>query len=60
MSEAVDPQDVRDFYEGRAALIEFDGGAPRRVAEIAAIKQTMIEFGLDRRTVQEIVNKQDG
>lgn len=35
----------RDFYEERAAIIEFDGGMCRENAEIEAAKLTSIFFG---------------
>jgi len=33
-------EDVREFYEERAAIIEFDGGKPRWVAEALAKQDT--------------------
>ena len=35
----------RDFYEERAAILEFDGGMCRENAETAAAKLTLIFFG---------------
>jgi hypothetical protein len=35
----------RDFYEERAAIMEFDGGMCRANAEIEAAKLTLIFFG---------------
>ena len=32
--------DTREFFEERAAIIEFDGGSPRAEAERAALEQT--------------------
>ena len=34
-----DEDDWRDFYEERAAILEFDAGHPRRVAERLAIAE---------------------
>jgi hypothetical protein len=34
----------REFYEERAAILEFDGGMCRENAEIEAVKLTLIFF----------------
>lgn len=39
------PEVERDFYEERAAIIEFDGGMCRENAETEAAKLTLIFFG---------------
>lgn len=39
------PEVERDFYEERAAIMEFDGGMCRENAEIEAAKLTLIFFG---------------
>jgi len=48
VAQAVDllDEDAREFFEERAALIEFDGGMPRRHAERYALEQTCEQFGL--------------
>ncbi|KAB7623403.1 hypothetical protein [Alkalilimnicola sp. S0819] len=48
VAQAVDllGEDAREFFEERAALIEFDGGIPRIDAERYALEQTREEFGL--------------
>jgi hypothetical protein len=52
----IDPTDVRDFYEERAALIEFDGaGISRPRAETLAIHQTAREFKLTTYDVRKIL-----
>lgn len=45
--------DLREHYEERAAILEFDAGMPRRVAEAAALQevlemQTRISASLDK------------
>ena len=45
--------DLREHYEERAAILEFDGGMPRRVAEATALQevlemQTRISASLDK------------
>jgi hypothetical protein len=49
--EEGDPVDLRDFYEERAGILEFDGGLPRSDAEYQALAETAVEFGL---TVEEV------
>jgi hypothetical protein len=39
------PPDVRDAYEERAALIEYDGGEPRRTAERRAFECVVWQGG---------------
>ena len=39
------PEIEWEFYEERAAIMEFDGGLCREDAEIEAIKLTLIMFG---------------
>ena len=33
--------DLREHYEERAAIIEFDGGMPRRAAEAMAMQEVL-------------------
>ncbi len=40
------PPDVRDAYEERAALIEYDGGEPRRTAERRAFECVVWQGGM--------------
>ena len=39
------PEVEREFFEERAAIMEFDGGICRKNAEIEAAKLTLIFFG---------------
>lgn len=39
------PQDLRDLYEERAALIEYDGGESRKTAERRAFECVMAQGG---------------
>lgn len=39
------PEDFRDAYEERAALIEFDGGEKRKTAERRAFECVLLQFG---------------
>ncbi len=39
------PQDLRDLYEERAALIEYDGGEKRKTAERRAFECVMRQSG---------------
>ena len=43
--------DAREFFEERAAIMEFDGGLPRSEAEIAA--KALTEAYLQRRNNQK-------
>lgn len=48
-----DPTDIRDFYEERAAMIEFEGERVSRFrAESIAVHQTAREFGLTATEVR--------
>lgn len=35
------PPDWREYYEERAAIREYDGNQPRRIAELAALQETV-------------------
>ncbi len=39
-------QDQREFFDERAAIIEFDGGVPRAGAEQQAAAQTVAHFNI--------------
>jgi hypothetical protein len=52
VEQGPDDSDLSDFYEERAALIEFDGGASRPVAETQAVAQTAREFGITNLDVR--------
>ena len=39
------PEDLRDAYEERAALIEYDGGEKRKTAERRAFECVLLQFG---------------
>ena len=39
------PEDFRDAYEERAALIEYDGGEKRRTAERRAFECMWMQYG---------------
>ena len=41
-----DPADVREFYEERAAIFEFEADQPRAAAEAAALRRTLERFAL--------------
>jgi hypothetical protein len=41
-----DPLAVREFYEERAAVFEFEAGLPRAEAEAGALRRTLAHFGL--------------
>lgn len=40
------PSDVRDAYEERAALVEYDGGEPRKTAERRAFECVVWQGGM--------------
>ena len=42
-----DLEDVREFYEERAAIIEYDGGLSRPEAEAEAVRLVAVRFRLD-------------
>jgi hypothetical protein len=46
MTAAVDAEAVRDFYEERAAILEFDGGLARNAAVQQALAETARAFGI--------------
>lgn len=37
--------DINEFYNERAAIMEHDGGLPRKLAELEAYKATVANFG---------------
>ena len=41
------PDDLRDAYEERAAIMEYDGGLPRERAEAAALAETIPWIGAE-------------
>lgn len=41
-----DPADVREYYEERAAILEFDAGMARPQAEAEALQFAAVRFGL--------------
>lgn len=41
-----DPADVREFYEERAAIFEYEADQPRAAAEAAALRRTLEHFHL--------------
>jgi hypothetical protein len=43
------PEDLRDLYEERAALIEFDGGEKRATAERRAFECVMVQAEAEGR-----------
>ena len=47
--------DVRDFYEERAGILEFDGGLPRPVAKAAALAECAVEFNLTPDQVRQAI-----
>jgi hypothetical protein len=54
-------QGIRDHFEERGALIEFDGSVPRPEAEQEALHQTAAYFGLTiPQTKQAILQAEDG
>lgn len=55
MSGCVDPEDVFEFYDERAAVLEFDSGLPRFVAEQQAVEETAAKFGVSEEWVTEVV-----
>ena len=55
MTAVPDATDIRDFYEERAGLIEFDGGIPRREAESAALEQTAAQFGITIEDAKRLI-----
>jgi len=46
------PEDLRDAYEERAALIEYDGGEKRRTAERRAFECVVWRNDLARRALE--------
>jgi hypothetical protein len=52
------PEHVRDAYEERAALIEYDGGEKRKTAERRAFDCVWLQFGaaLDRGESERAAN----
>ena len=44
-----DPEDVREFYAERAAIMEHDGGLPRPEAEAQALHLACVRFQLHQR-----------
>lgn len=46
LAPSPDPLAVREFYEERAAVFEFDGGLTRAEAEAGALHRTLAHFGL--------------
>jgi hypothetical protein len=51
----IEAVDVRDFYEERAGILEFNGGLSRSEAEAAALAETVINFGLTDVEVEEAI-----
>ncbi|MFZ5492657.1 MAG: hypothetical protein ACOY6E_09215 [Pseudomonadota bacterium] len=41
-----DPQAVREFFDERAAVFEYEAGLPRAEAEAGALRRTLARFGL--------------
>lgn len=41
-----DPAAVREFYEERAGVFEYEAGLPRAEAEAGALRRTVAHFGL--------------
>jgi hypothetical protein len=48
----IDPENIREFYEERAGVREFDGGMPRSLAERYAFEDTMAFFYLENHIKQ--------
>ena len=40
----IDPENIREFYEERAGIREFDGRMPKAIAERYAFEDTMAYF----------------
>jgi hypothetical protein len=44
---AIDPEDVREYFEERAAVLEYDHGLPRFQAEVEAVRRTAERYGFE-------------
>ena len=53
--EERDPVDVRDYYEERAGILEFDGQLPRADAERQALAETARDFCLTVEDARRLI-----
>lgn len=48
----IDPEDIKEFYEERAGVRQFDGGFSKEDAEKQAFYDTIAFFGLENHIKQ--------